>query len=74
MELRVLLPIWERRIKVGVGEKPKNWDLADYVLGNFSREDRKLVDDALERTVKAAELIVQGETDRAMNEFNGGPR
>ena len=57
-----------QRIKVGVGEKPKNWDLADYVLGNFSREDRKLVDDALERTVKAAELIVQGETDRAMNE------
>ena len=63
-----------QRIKVGVGEKPKNWDLADYVLGNFSREDRKLVDDALERTVKAAELIVQGETDCAMNEFNGGPR
>lgn len=63
-----------QRIKVGVGEKPKNWDLADYVLGNFSREDRELVDDALERAGKAAELIVQGEVDRAMNEYNGGPR
>jgi len=63
-----------QRIKVGVGEKPKNWDLADYVLGTFSREDRELVDDALERAGKAAELIVQGEVDRAMNEYNGGPR
>ena len=26
------------RIKVGVGEKPKGWDLADYVLGHFSKE------------------------------------
>ncbi|MBQ8519381.1 MAG: aminoacyl-tRNA hydrolase, partial [Agathobacter sp.] len=24
------------RIKVGVGEKPSGWDLADYVLGHFS--------------------------------------
>ena len=34
------------RIKVGVGEKPEGWDLADYVLGRFSREERKLVADA----------------------------
>ena len=38
-----------QRIKVGVGEKPKGWDLADYVLGHFSKEDRGLVDDALKR-------------------------
>ena len=25
------------RIRIGVGEKPENWDLADYVLGRFSR-------------------------------------
>ena len=29
------------RIKVGVGEKPKNWDLADFVLGHFSKEERE---------------------------------
>ena len=28
------------RIKVGVGEKPSGYDLADYVLGHFSKDDR----------------------------------
>ena len=59
-----------QRIKVGVGEKPKGWDLADYVLGHFSQEDRGLVDDALKRAAGAEELMVQGEVDQAMNQFN----
>ena len=58
------------RVKVGVGEKPKGWDLADYVLGHFSKEDRGLVDDALKRVAGAVELMVQGEVDQAMNQFN----
>lgn len=59
-----------QRIKVGVGEKPKNWDLADYVLGTFSKSDRELVDEALGRAVKAAAMIVQGDVDEAMNLYN----
>lgn len=59
-----------QRIKVGVGEKPKGWDLADYVLGHFSKEDRGLVDDALKHAAGAVELMVQGEVDQAMNQFN----
>ncbi len=59
-----------QRIKIGVGEKPKNWDLADYVLGTFSKSDRELVDEALGRAVKAAAMIVRGETDEAMNLYN----
>lgn len=59
-----------QRIKVGVGEKPKGWDLADYVLGHFSKEDRGLVDDALKRVAGAVELMVQGDVDQAMNQFN----
>ena len=35
------------RIKVGVGEKPKNWDLADFVLGHFSKEERENLEDAI---------------------------
>lgn len=58
------------RIRIGVGEKPKGWDLADYVLGHFSKEDRGLVDDALKRAAGAVELMVQGEVDQAMNQFN----
>ena len=29
------------RVKMGVGEKPRGWDLADYVLGRFSQKDRE---------------------------------
>lgn len=59
-----------QRIKIGVGEKPKNWDLADYVLSTFSRSDRELVDEALGRAVRAAAMIVRGEIDEAMNLYN----
>lgn len=35
------------RIKVGVGAKPRGWDLADYVLGRFSSDERIAVDKAI---------------------------
>lgn len=59
-----------KRIKVGVGEKPKGWDLADYVLGRFSDEDRKKVNDAIEDAISAVSMILRGETDQAMNCYN----
>ncbi|MFQ9933250.1 MAG: aminoacyl-tRNA hydrolase [Lachnospiraceae bacterium] len=59
-----------KRIKVGVGEKPEGWDLADYVLGRFNKEDRKKVDDALTRAGEAVKVILQEGFDRAMNKFN----
>ena len=58
------------RIKVGVGEKPAGWDLADHVLGHFSREDRALVEDAIKDAEAAAMLMMQGQVDKAMNDFN----
>ena len=58
------------RIKVGVGEKPAGWDLADHVLGHFSREDRALVEDAIKDAESAAVLMMQGQVDKAMNDFN----
>jgi PTH1 family peptidyl-tRNA hydrolase len=59
------------RIKVGVGEKPEGWDLADYVLGRFSTEDRKLVEEAFDDAIRAAERILEDDLSGAMNEFNG---
>lgn len=58
------------RIKVGVGEKPKGWDLVDHVLGHFDAADRKLVEEAFADAITAVSLMVQGETDKAMNDFN----
>ena len=58
------------RIKVGVGEKPKNYDLADYVLGHFSKAERAQREDGYDRATEAVRLILAGEIDAAMNQYN----
>ena len=58
------------RIKVGVGEKPQGYDLADYVLGHFSKAERELMDEGYDNAVRAAEMIISGRMNEAMNEFN----
>lgn len=58
------------RIKIGVGQKPQGWDLADFVLSRFDSGDRQLVESAMEDAAAAAVLMMQGQADAAMNEFN----
>ena len=59
------------RIKVGVGAKPKGWDLADYVLGRFSSKEREVVDVAIQDAADAVEMIIEKGIDAAMNHYNG---
>ena len=59
-----------QRIRMGVGEKPKEYDLVDWVLGHFNKEDRKAVDEAIQKAVQAGEIILTDGADAAMNEFN----
>ena len=59
------------RIKVGVGDKPKKMDLADYVLSRFSKEDRAAMEDAFKEAAKAVEVMITEGMDTAMNQFNG---
>ena len=58
------------RIKIGGGEKPKGYDLADYVLGHFSREEREMMEEGYQKAAEAVEMILAGELDEAMNVFN----
>ena len=58
------------RIRVGTGAKPAGWDLADWVLSRFSKEDREKADDALDRAAKAAVCVVRDGADAAMNTYN----
>lgn len=58
------------RVKVGVGAKPKGWDLADHVLGRFCDSDRRLVDEAIGKAGDAVELMLSRGVDAAMNEYN----
>lgn len=59
------------RIRIGVGAKPNpQYDLADWVLSKFTEEEQTALKPAFEHAASAAELIVQGEMDRAMNQFS----
>ncbi len=59
------------RIKIGVGMKPDtDYDLADWVLSGFTKDEITAVKSAAENAVLAVELMVDGETDKAMNKFN----
>lgn len=58
------------RIRVGAGAKAEGQDLVNHVLGHFSGEDRELVAQAIENAAGAVRLMVQGDTDAAMNQYN----
>ena len=59
------------RIKIGVGAKPHpDYDLADWVLGKFPKEDEENLNTALENSVKAIEEIIKRGIDSAMNKYS----
>lgn len=59
------------RVKVGVGSKPNaEYDLKDWVLGKFSKEDIENANKAFEKAAKATEEIILRGTQSAMNKFN----
>ncbi len=58
------------RIKVGVGEKPPKMDLADYVLGRFSKEEQPVIRQAADTAREAVADILNEDADHAMNKYN----
>ena len=60
------------RVKVGVGapENPEH-DVIDWVIGSFSAQEKKIIDDALDRALAAAECIIEKSVTEAQNKYNG---
>lgn len=58
------------RIRMGVGEKPKGYDLADYVLGHFTSQERDLMDNAAIKATEAIKVIMSDGIDKAMGAYN----
>ncbi len=58
------------RIKMGVGEKPQGYDLADYVLGHFTQMEQEILQDSIARASQAVETIMTEGVDQAMNRYN----
>lgn len=59
-----------KRIKVGIGDKPAGWDLADYVTGHFSKEDQEVMNETEKNVVHAVKTILTEGVETAMNQFN----
>ncbi len=58
------------RIRIGIGPKPEKWDLADYVLAPFPKEERKNVDEILSRIPDIIRTILQDGVSEAMTRYN----
>ncbi len=58
------------RIKVGVGDKPKDWDLADYVLSRFQKDEEPIIRDALKDISDACKMVITEGIEAAMNLYN----
>jgi len=60
------------RIKVGVGGKPHpDSDMADWVLGKFTGQDKKVMEEAIKRAADAVEELLKNGVDQAMSRYNG---
>lgn len=59
------------RIRIGVGAKPHPaYDLADWVLSKYKKDERPLMEEAFEKAAGAAELVIGGHIDEAMNKYS----
>ncbi len=58
------------RIRIGIGKRSESTEMIDFVLGRFSSEERKLIDDAIKRAAAAACDAVRNGSDHAMNKYN----
>lgn len=59
------------RIKLGVGKKPRpDYNLADWVLSRFTKEELEQLHIASEHACESIALMVNGKIDEAMNRYN----
>jgi len=58
------------RIRVGIGLKPPDWSLTDYVLGRFTQEEQEGLKEGVTKACEATLTILKHGIDASMNKFN----
>lgn len=58
------------RIRMGVSDKPQGYDLKDYVLGHFTDKEKEILEETSGKATEAVRMILQGDVDGAMNQYN----
>ncbi len=62
------------RLRIGVGQPPPGWDVANYVLGKFAPEEFPEIEKAIGRAADGVLQWIDQGTQQAMNRFNADPR
>lgn len=59
------------RVRIGVGAKPHPaYDLADWVLSKYKKDEQPLMEEAFEKAAAAAKEIMVGSVQSAMNKYS----
>ncbi|ONN27847.1 peptidyl-tRNA hydrolase [Thermosipho affectus] len=59
-----------KRIRIGIGPLPEDTDLVNFVLGEFSNTELKILDKVLTLSIEALKSIINDGIDKAMSLFN----
>lgn len=58
------------RIRIGIGKKPPQWDLAHFVLSKFGDEDLPVMREAVIQAARGVDLYITEGIEAAMNALN----
>ena len=58
------------RLRIGIGEPPEGWDVADYVLSKFDKFERSNLDAVVQRAADAVGVWAAEGTTNCMSQFN----
>ena len=59
------------RIRIGVGAKPHPaYDLADWVLSKYKKDERPLMEEAFDKAAGAAKTVITATIEDAMNKYS----
>jgi len=58
------------RVRIGIGQKPPDWDLADYVLSRFAKNELAVINESIGKAGDAVVLMLSEGIASAMNQYN----
>lgn len=58
------------RIRVGIGSKPKEFDMVSFVLGHFTDEQKPVMDEAFKKAAEASLSVIDKGTEKTMSLYN----
>lgn len=59
------------RVKIGIGKKLPQQDLADFVLSKFSKDEKEDIEKTIERASDSVLELIENGVESAMNKYNG---